>query len=94
MVTNYVLGREREYRSKMYLEKAGYQAFRTAGSHGAFDIIGVSPTGFVLVQCKLNCKPTPAEMEAIRLFPAPPNCQKLLHLYTKGKYAPEVVVVD
>lgn len=93
-MTNYERGREREYRSMRYLEASGYRAFRTAGSHGEFDIIGVSPTGFVLVQCKLNCRPTPAEMETIREFPVPPNAQKLIHLYRKGTHAPEVVTVD
>ncbi len=92
--SNYTRGREREYRSMRYLEASGYRAFRTAGSHGEFDVLGVSPTGFVLVQCKFNCKPTPAEYEAIREFPAPPNAQKLIHLYVKGKHAPEVVIVD
>ena len=92
-MTNYERGREREYRSMRYLEAAGYRAHRTAGSHGEFDVIGIAPSGIVLVQCKFNCRPTSAELEAIREYPAPANCQKLIHLYVKGRHAPEVVAV-
>lgn len=90
---NYERGRAREYRSMVYLEKAGFKAFRTAGSHGEFDVLGVSSTGFVLVQVKLNCRPSAAELETIRNFPAPPNAQKIIHIYTTGKHAPESITV-
>lgn len=36
---NYVRGRDLEYRIIKLLENAGYNAIRTAGSHGVFDVI-------------------------------------------------------
>ena len=39
--TNYVRGRNFEYRVKELLEKEGYIVFRTAGSHGLFDLIAM-----------------------------------------------------
>lgn len=75
------------------IEAAGYRAFRTAGSHGEFDVIGVGEHGFLLVQCKYNVKPSPAEREAMELFPTPPNAVKLIHYYVKGKREPLVLNV-
>ena len=94
MATNFERGREREYRSMRYLEAAGYRAHRTAGSHGEWDVIGVAVSGIVLVQCKYQCRPTKAELEAMREYPAPSNAQKLVHLYEKGRHAPIVVAVE
>jgi hypothetical protein len=75
------------------LETAGYDAYRTAGSHGLFDVIGVSNAGIVLVQCKLNCMPGTCEIEAMKLAQCPPNGQKLLHAYERGRRMPAVIDV-
>lgn len=37
----YIKGRQKEYQAKKHLEKLGYTVFRTAGSHGIFDLIAV-----------------------------------------------------
>ncbi len=52
MATNYERGRDTEYKCIETLEKAGYIAVRTAGSHGAFDVVAVNALGFRLIQCK------------------------------------------
>ena len=44
-ITNYIRGRNFEYRVKKLLEKKGYIVFRTAGSHGLFDLIGIKNYG-------------------------------------------------
>ncbi len=72
------------------LEAAGYETFRSAGSHGVWDVIGISDTGVVLVQVKVGVKPTPAERERMRVAKCPPNAMRLLHYYTKGKHAPQI----
>ena len=53
--SNYVRGRNFEYTVVNDYREAGYEAFRTAGSHGKFDVIAIHPeTGCVeLIQCKL-----------------------------------------
>jgi len=72
-------GANNERRSIRLLEAAGYACTRAAASLGVFDIIGVSSTGVVLVQVKTRDWPGAAEMEAIKLFPAPTNARKIIH---------------
>lgn len=91
---NYTAGRAREYRTVRLVEAAGYSAHRTAGSHGVWDVIGIGPQGVLLIQCKLNAKPTAVEWEAMREYPAPPNAVKLVHFYVTGTVAPLVLPVS
>lgn len=93
-MNNYNKGRAREYRSMAILEAAGCDAFRMAGSHGAWDVIGVSDMGVVLVQCKLNVWPTKDEIEAMKQARCPTTGLKMLHYYTRGRHAPEVIMVN
>lgn len=45
MSTNYQRGANTERRVKRMLEDAGYMVFRTAGSHGTFDLAAVARDG-------------------------------------------------
>ena len=49
---NYNRGVEKERLAIEQLETVGYIAMRTAGSHGVFDVIGLSPTGIRFIQVK------------------------------------------
>jgi len=42
-MNSYFKGRYYEYRVKEILEKSGYIVFRSAGSHGFFDLIALHP---------------------------------------------------
>ena len=56
-MTNYDRGRETEYKIMEVLNKAGYITFRTAGSHGPFDVGGIAPNGSVrFIQSKRSKK--------------------------------------
>lgn len=90
---NYTAGRAREYRTMNLLEAAGYTPHRTAGSHGVWDVIGVGEQTILLIQVKYNCRPTATEWEAMRLYLAPSNALKLVHVYTRGKREPLVLPV-
>jgi len=83
-------GRRQEYRSMALLEAAGYRCTRSAASLGAFDLVGVGATGFVLCQVKSNRWPDPAEMETLREFPCPANCVKLVHRWRDRRKLPDV----
>lgn len=83
-------GRRGEHRSRAVLEAAGYEVIRAAASKGVFDLIGVSRTDVVLVQCKSNRWPSPEELEAIQLFPCPPNARKLVHRWRDRVRQPDV----
>jgi len=83
-------GARNERRSMALLEAAGYQCTRAAASLGAWDIIGIGSTDVVLVQVKTRDWPGSVEMEQLKLFPAPPNCRKLLHRWRDRQRRPDV----
>lgn len=95
---NYRKGRAFEYDVKDRMQKDGYEVMRTSGSHGPFDLIGISHfTGHILlVQCKVTEDPQSANrmMEAFRKAPPflasvlPPKvAQRLVVKVTrKGQY--------
>lgn len=55
-MSSYVKGRYYEYRVKSLLEKCGYIVFRSAGSHGLFDLIAINPNTKIIlfIQVKKN----------------------------------------
>lgn len=83
-------GTRNERRSIRLLEAAGYACTRSGASLGVFDIIGVGSTDVVLVQVKTRDWPGTVEMEAISLFPAPPNARKLIHRWRDRRRTPDV----
>ena len=83
-------GTRNEHRSRRLLETAGYAVTRAAASLGAWDLIGVSGTDFVLVQVKSNRPPPPAEREALAGFPCPANCKRLVHVWRDRRRWPVV----
>lgn len=60
-MTAYSDGRRLEYATQNELERNGYITVRTAGSHGAVDVLGFKQGEIVMVQCKLTGKLGPAE---------------------------------
>jgi hypothetical protein len=87
-------GSRQEHRSMRLLEAAGYDCTRAAASLGVFDIVGIGPTDFVLVQVKTRDYPGAAEMETIRNFPCPPICKNLIHRWVDGRRQPDIRVVE
>jgi hypothetical protein len=83
-------GRKNEYRSIRMLERMGYQCIRAAGSHGPFDLAGFCTHSIVLVQCKSNGWPSPAEIEAMQDFPTPSNVAKMIHRWNDREKFPMV----
>jgi hypothetical protein len=75
------------------LEGLGYACTRAAASLGAWDVIGVSATDVVLVQCKCNDWPGSVEMETLREFRVPPGVRKLIHRWRDRQRMPDVRVV-
>lgn len=91
-MTNYRAGVRAERRTQECLEAAGYTTMRTAGSHGAFDVIGVSATDIVLVQVKRGSKrPSEADVRALRELSVPPNVRTLVHYWAVGAREPLVM---
>jgi Holliday junction resolvase len=81
MVTNYTQGRNTEYKVVDELRQTGYIAYRTAGSHGPFDVIGLNEKEIVLVQVKSYKKGTKLlsydkEKELLEKLPVPKKVVK------------------
>jgi len=57
-MNNYIKGRYYEYKVKEILERSGYIVFRSAGSHGLFDLIALHPITktILFIQVKKNFK--------------------------------------
>jgi len=87
-------GAKNEHRSMELLEASGYNCTRAAASLGVFDIVGIGPSDIVLVQTKSNDWPGSVEMEAIRNFPCPQLCKKLIHRWRDRQHTPDVRVVE
>ncbi|MGH9445553.1 MAG: hypothetical protein ACRD3O_07500 [Terriglobia bacterium] len=83
-------GTRNEHRSIRLLEAAGYACTRAAASLGVFDIIGIGSTNVVLCQVKTRDWPGVEEIEAIRLFPCPPNARKLIHRWRDRQRLPDI----
>lgn len=83
-------GTRNEYKTVRLLESLGYYTIRAAGSHGFFDVVGLSKTDFVAVQVKSNRMPSAFEIEQMKSCDVPANCRKLIHVWTDGKTAPFV----
>lgn len=62
---NYLRGRRLEWQVQKDLEKAGWHAVRTAGSHGAYDIIAFKylSSGTLHLRC-IQCKTAKGVTEA------------------------------
>ena len=87
-------GTRNEHRSGTLLESLGYHVTRSSASLGVFDLVGISRSDFVLVQVKTNNWPGTAELEAIREFPCPPNCRKLIHRWQDRQRMPDVKWIE
>lgn len=90
MVNCKAKGTKNEHRSIAILEKSLYRCTRSAGSLGAWDIVGVGPTDFVLVQVKTGRMPGTIERAELEDFECPPNCKKLIHVWLPRQRMPLV----
>lgn len=87
-------GSRNERKTIRLLEAAGYRCTKSGSSLGVWDVIGIGPTDLVLVQVKSNRGPDPTEREAMRMFSAPPNAKKLIHVWYDNGRMPVVKEVD
>ena len=87
-------GNRNEHRSRSILEAAGYRCLRSAASLGEWDLVGVGPSDVILCQVKTRDWPGSAEMEILKLFPAPQNVKKIVHRWLHRARVPDVKVIE
>ncbi|MBI2889954.1 MAG: hypothetical protein HYY13_04120 [Nitrospirae bacterium] len=90
---SYAKGRRLEYRTIRYLEAQGYRCIRSAGSHGAVDVVAVNGTGGLFVQVKANRLPSLDERETFAAYPCPPGFKRIIHRWRDYGKEPEAVDV-
>jgi Holliday junction resolvase-like predicted endonuclease len=83
-------GRRNEHRSMALFERAGYRCIRSAASKGEWDFVAISDRGIVLVQVKTSRWASSREMEAMRAFPCPKGCVKVVHRWLPRRREPDV----
>lgn len=93
MIRTKAKGSRRERQAKVMLESQGYLVMHAAASLGMFDLIAINSTSMRLIQIKSNRKPSPAEMEGIRLLPVPGCCSKEIWIFEDRKATPSITVV-
>lgn len=88
--TKYRARVERLQRPIAHLEAAGRARTRGAAALRIWDIVRIGSTDVLLVQVKTRDWPSIAEIEAIRRFPGPLNCRKLVHRWRTRHRTPDV----
>ena len=83
-------GTRNERRSRAVLEAAGYRVVKSGASLGEFDLVCIGPVDLIGVQVKSNRLPSPAERESMKLFPAPANFRRLVHVWYDRARLPRV----
>lgn len=80
---NYVKGRAFEYKTAKTLRDVyGCEVMRTAGSHGLFDLISITPQGIVeFIQCKVVKTHAEAERLITKFQDQPPLGYRRLAAY-------------
>jgi hypothetical protein len=86
-------GSRNAHRSRLLLEDLGYQYTRAAASLGTWDIIGIGATDVVLAQVKSNQWPGSGEMQSLRNFLLPANCQKMVHRWRDHCVLPDIKIM-
>jgi len=88
--TPYRKGVRAERKTLAYLESLGLQAYRTAGSHGAFDIIGLRQGMLLLIQVKTGQRhATRAQKTALANVPGPVSTMR--YIFNWPAYAREPI---
>lgn len=96
-MNKYAKGRRLEYRAKKILEAQGYTVFRTAGSHGLFDLIAIKRDWMKLVQVKANRALAKIEHKKLQAFDNYPRAllgDKEVWHFEDGKSEPHILLVD
>ncbi len=88
-------GARLERKIKALLELEGFLVFRSAGSHGIFDLCAIGHNKVRLIQAKSGAaKPSKAEKEAMTNYQGPPFSVKELWLWKDRASAPEIHYID
>jgi len=89
-MTKYQQGVKAEYAARDQLQADGFYVIRAAGSHGLADLVAVGAKRVKLVQIKSTVKDKPRytdELDALRDWVVPDNCDKELWVWMKHKRA-------
>ena len=83
-MTNYNTGANFERYLKKHFESIGYYCIRSAGSHGAIDLLAIGKNHVHACQLKVNCYPDQKELKKFYDLPFPENVSKEIYVKDKG----------
>lgn len=88
----YDKGADDEREIMKLLVKQGFTAFRSAGSRGPIDVIGIGPQTIILISATRDGQPLKGRRKALQDVPTPPNVVKELWIkYPRHGYEKEIV---
>jgi hypothetical protein len=84
MTNNYRTGANFERYLKKHFESIGHFCIRSAGSHGAVDLMAISYDHVHACQLKVNCYPSQKELLKFWKIDFPENVYKEIYVKEKG----------
>jgi hypothetical protein len=88
---NYQKGYRAELHIVRTLRAAGWEAQRTAASHGPFDVIAVAPKCILLIQSKSGGRPSPSDYKSLIDLTVPSHVLKLAIWFPDGPRAGRIL---
>lgn len=84
-MTNYDKGARLEYKARDALSERGYTVIRSAGSHGAADLVALKADDVVLVQVGKRGKSVAAAARLLAAVAAPGNVRREVWVWVPRK---------
>ena len=95
-MSHYAKGYRKEREVFNDLEIKGFSCIRSAGSHGAVDILASNNDIILLLQIKYDCKAGPKDIQALKDFKVPAGLRisKQVWEFVSGNKKPEIKEVE
>ena len=83
-MTPYQRGVRLEYLARQLLQQRGYVVVRSAGSHGAIDLVALNDREIVLIQVKQSGQSLTAALTQLRAVPGPRRTRRQVWVYHRA----------
>ena len=80
-MTPYQRGARLEYLARDVLRQRGYNVVRSAGSHGAIDLVALNERELLLIQVKQSGQPPGAALDKLSEVPGPRCTRRQVWVY-------------
>jgi len=84
-MTPYQRGARLEYLARDVLRQRGYSVVRSAGSHGAIDLVALNERELLLIQVKQSGQPIGAALNKLSEVPGPRCTRRQVWVYHRAR---------